>query len=401
MSLFKFVEIPVITTINGNIVSKDIYNNISQGFIFGAVMKEFDKELEQRKEDLISSTKERLKEIDENLEKIEQIKKDFYNKEIERKTKENETYKKEYNEEREKHQKIYDEYELIHNNIIYELNSSKESKDYKKSLTSKLMEMKKKMSVVAKTIEDLDKEFNNKIYENERYLEYWMLLEKIPGCEKREELISEKKRINYEINTMCNDLWEDLLFFESISKQGEKINCKVSNFLFRETKSKLQIGEIIEIDQKFIAYAITNECIIKSFSPMAYQTKIFTNWNGAYYSNPEYIKSLIKPNWIVRVQLKEKNIDCSYTWYMKILCKEGNVLYGYSTDTYKSADLSDYDCKNCFKCFCIYKFNVNSIIEIPHWQDDTSNAILNRYATNIGRGTGLVFGTKDCDYVEM
>jgi hypothetical protein len=87
---------------------------------------------------------------------------------------------------------------------------------------------------------------------------------------------------------------------------------------------------------------------------------------------------------------------------MRILGRDGDILYGYSMDTYKFCEKENFDYESSCKCNCIYKFHVNAIKEIPNWQDEKSNQILEKYNSHYGNPvTGIDMGTCNDEYIEV
>lgn len=401
MSHFKFIETSTITSMDGCIVSKDIHNIISQGFVFGAILEEC--ETENRKQiALLEKYAQRLDETNTyianfNQRKEEYLKKkqDEHNQLVAIETEKLEEFKKNNDKEIEENKKIIDDATKICDDILLKIKNN-DNQNNKKELNDKLIEMRNEICLAKKIIRELKKKCEN----------FTAVCQKI--CDKRpdiydhnfedygeyKKMVNEHDKIVNEINAKEEPLWKDILFFKVISKQDTNLICQVDELFYRRTKSELKIGDTVSIDKKYVSFVITDKYITKKFCISSYQTKNVTNWKGDLYSDANLVKKLILPNWTVRVQLKDKRRNTICVWYMKILKREGDILYGQSLEMEKNQK-EDYNYENNFKCNCIYKFHLNAIVQLPYWKNQE------KYETQFRMTTKMSLETQNNDYIEV
>jgi hypothetical protein len=409
MSLFKFVETPVITAIDGCIVSKNICNQISKGFVFGAILEQCVVKNEKQIA-LLEKNAPRLEELRAYIDEFKKRKQEL----VEKRQREHdeimmvenekmEEFKKNNDKDIEEKKKNLDNVTQIYDDILLQIKTGGKQCN-RKELNEKLVEMREQICAIKKNIKELE---NN----CEKYMVgYWKISGKstfvndddVENYYQYLKIINEHDNI---IDKICDEeepLWRDILFFRVISKQDNNLTCSVEDLFFRETKAKFKIGDVISIEQKYISFVITNKYITNQFYISSYQTDRVTSWNGTLYSDANLVRNLISPNWIVRVQLRDKRRDTTCVWYMKILKREGEILYGFSLNNYKNQD-EDFDYNSNFKCDCIYKFHINAVKEIPNWQEkEESNQLLNIYKTKFKSSvTGMELGTSNDEYIEV
>jgi hypothetical protein len=425
MRLYNFIEPKVITSINGSIISKDILNHIDKDFIFGCILEQCYAKNEKKKgydENDIKKIKEikvfkqKFLEKKRELEKLKKacetakdcLQSEKYDVDMLNLDTEYEKKSKEYNDASEQKENILLQLGELHDDILKKLKEDNTEENNKSELATKLMEMKKKISDEKKSIRELDNDWEGfDIEYNKKKYSFSLSLpvsdSDVENHEKYEEIIEEEYNIKKKLVGSEEELWREILFFKVMEKRDNKeLICEVSDMFYKENnKSGLKICDTLQINPKYISYILNDDCIVKKFNVQSYNSPTITNWNGCIYSDIEYIKNLVNVDWIVRVQLRETTTDDKCVWYMRILSRDNNILYGYSLDTYKIMDY-EFDYNQSFKCNCIYKFDINSIIEIPNWQDEKTNELLRKFTTKKGFSvTGMKLGTNESEYIDV
>lgn len=373
MSNFAFIRPVEITTINGHILSREILQNLNQGFIIGCNI-----------EQIVDNTelKKYLEETKNEKEMLETKIKDFelYSESVRNLLVENYNLCSDYNSI--KIDEVINFFDIenfivIKNNFDEKysdlLNNLKNGGD-KKILGQELKEYKEKIAKLDKfirstkhKIEKIKGDLNKKTHFS--YEDFKNLKDECSEIlnmnNEYTELNKELNKINSKIKELTVSPWKEEIMLKILQIQQDVCICELDNFFFFEKKCGLKLGDKITIKKEDIAFVLFGD--VKKYINQKFNIKyqifdIPEYWNEKNYT--QTVKDLVDKNTLVRV-IVSSDETFNNGWSkqtMKIIARDGDVLYGYSLQWH----WEDNNIYNYVKTNCIYKFSMKTILNLQY-----------------------------------
>jgi hypothetical protein len=362
MTDYIFIKPVEITTINGHILSRNILQNLNCDYVIGCNIKEIidDSKLKKYEEETkneMELLKQKINEFESYEKKVESLFEEnalLFKKSIELKINEIMIFFEDFFEIAKLEDKKND-LKIKRGDLLDKIkNTNGEKKFLGKEMANCDNEIKKIIKFIGGTNHNLT-QIKGELTHLLPYFDFGIIKGEYHTLLKtNKEYIKLDLRLG-KIYSQIDDLtvepWDETLFLKILETQQDICICEPAEIFYTENKINLKLGDKISIKKDDISYVLFGNIKLQKFETPAY-------WTKKNYTKK--VIDLINKNTIVRILVKEK---LWYKYYVRIIGREGDTLYGYTLNYSKT----DHDVYNYVKPNCIYKFGLKAILELQYY----------------------------------